>query len=82
MGRDRLEASLRISEKGVPVTKSCPNVTINLWFHAKVRQVNCSSHSYPKQQKAISFSLKDVIVIIESTMSDLEAEEFPYKREC
>ena len=74
MGRDRLEASLRISE-GVPIAKYCPNAAINLWFEAKVRQLNCSSHSYPKQRKATASSSKDIIVLTELTMSDLEAEQ-------
>ena len=67
MGRIRLEASLRIIE-GVHMNY-CPNAVINLWFDAKARLLNCSSHSYPKQQKATASSLKDLIVITELTMS-------------
>ena len=71
MGRDRLKASLRISE-GVPAAKQCPNAAINLWFDTKVRQSNYSNH---KQQKAISSSLKDVTVITELTMAVIEADK-------
>lgn len=49
MRRDRLEASFRISEEEVPIAKYCLNAAINLWFDIKVRQLICSSHSYPKQ---------------------------------
>ena len=49
MRRDRLEASFRISEEEVPITKYCLNAAINLGFDIKVRQLNCSGHSYLKQ---------------------------------
>ena len=75
MGRDSLEASLIISEEGAPIAKYCPNAGIDLWFDKKGRPSNCSSHSYPKQQKARASSSKDIIVITELTMSDLEVEE-------
>ena len=48
---------------------------IDLLIDAKVRRINCSSHSYPKQRKATASSSKDVIIITELTMSDLEAKE-------
>ena len=64
-----------ISEEEVAITKYCPNAAVNLWFDRKVRQLNCSSHSYPKQWKATASSSKDVIGITELTMSILEAEK-------
>ena len=48
MGRDILDASLRIRE-GVPVANYCPGAAIDLWFNSKVCRVNSSSHSYPKK---------------------------------
>lgn len=87
MRRDRLEASFRISEEEVPITKYCLNAAINLGFDIKVRQLNCSGHSYLKQWKVTAASSKDVIGITELTMSILEAEKeesnnsIPYKHE-
>ena len=51
-GRDRLEESLRISQEGTSIDDFCPDAAIELWFHAKVRRLNCSSHhGYPKKRK-------------------------------
>ena len=74
MGRDILDASLRIRE-GVPVANYCPGAAIDLWFNSKVCRVNSSSHSYPKKWKTASSTSKEVIDVTELTMSDLEAEE-------
>lgn len=76
LGRDRLEASLRISQESVgnSIDDFCPDAAIESWFNAKVRRLNCSSHRYPKKRKTIS-STNDVIDITELTMSDLENGE-------
>lgn len=74
LGRDRLEASLRISEEGTSINDFCPDAAIESWFNAKVPRLNCSSHSYPKKRKTTS-SKDGVIDITELTMSDLENDD-------
>ena len=73
LGRDRLEANLRISQESVgnSIDDFCPDGAIESWFNAKIRRLNCSSHRYPKKRKTIS-SKDGVIDITELTMSDLE----------
>jgi hypothetical protein len=76
LGRQRLEANLRISQESVgnSLDDYCPDAAIDLWFNARVRRLNSSSHRYPKKRKTIS-SKDDVADITELTMSDLENEE-------
>ena len=76
LGRDRLEASLRISQEcgGKSMDDFCPDAAIDTWFNAKTRRLNCSGHSYPKKRKTTS-SKDGVIDITELTMSDLENDD-------
>ena len=75
LGRDRLDASLRIKEEGCPIADYCPDTAIDIWFRSKNRRMNTSSHKYPKKRKTAASSSKDVIDITELTMSDLENDE-------
>ena len=72
MGGDRFDARLRISEEGVATANYSPDVAIDFWFHAKAGRLNCSSHSYPRQQKEPSMP-KDVMDINKLTMYNLKA---------
>ena len=71
LGRDRLEANLRISQECESIDDFCPNGAIESWFNAKIRRLNCGGHRYPKKRKTIS-SKEGVVDITELTMSDLE----------
>ena len=73
LSRDRLEANLRISQECVDnsIDNFCPEGAIESWFNAKIRQLNCSSHQYPKKRKMVS-SKEGVVDITELTLSDLE----------
>ena len=76
LGRERLEASLRISQESLAVEEYCPDIAIDLWFNAKVRRLNCSTHRYPKKRKTtVTSKGNDVAEITELTMSDLEDED-------
>ena len=53
LGRDRLEANLRISQECVSnsIDDFCPDGAIESWFNAKIRRLNCGGHIYPKNVK-------------------------------
>ena len=38
-------------EEGVITVNYSPDAAIEFWFDARAAKSNCSSHSYPRQQK-------------------------------
>ena len=51
LGRERLEAILRISEKGPIIENFNPVIAIESWYNEKVRRLSAGQHNYPKKRK-------------------------------
>ena len=72
LGRDRLEAILRISEKGPIIENFNPEIAIESWYNEKVRRLSAGQHNYPKKRKT---SEKQSTFWSTITLSDLESED-------
>lgn len=73
LGRDLLDACLRVGEEGPPLEEFNPDPSISLWFERKVRRLSASSHKYPTKRKSVAgTSASSVIDLSSLTISDLE----------
>ena len=73
LGRDRLDALLRIGEEGPPCEDFDPNPSIDKWFEASVRRLTSSSHRYPEKRRKLDNDSK-YVDLADLVMSDLEDE--------
>ena len=73
LGRDCLDALLRIGEEGPSCEDFDPNPSIDKWFEASVRRLTSSSHRYPEKRRKLNDRSKfvDLTYLV---MSDLEDE--------
>ena len=72
LGRDRLDALLRIGEDGPEMTNFDPSNAMTLWYNDKVRRLTAGPHNYPKSRK---INAKEKQVDISTmTLSDLEGD--------
>ena len=51
LGRDQLEALLRISEEGPSIENFNPDIAIESWYNEKVRRLSAGQHNYLKKRK-------------------------------
>ena len=72
LGRDRLEALLRISEGGPSIENFNPDISIESWYNEKVRRLSAGPHNYPKKRKT---SERQSTLLSTITLSDLESED-------
>ena len=72
LGRDRLEALLRISEGGPSIENFNPDISIESWYNEKVRRLSAGPHNYPKKRKTLERQSTFLSTI---TLSDLESED-------
>ena len=71
LGRDRLEALLRISEEGPSIENFDTDIAIESWYNEKVQRLSAGSHNYPKRKT----SEKQSTFLSVITLSDLESED-------
>ena len=74
LGRDLLDACLRVSEEGCDIPSFNPNSAISAWYKKKERHLAAKPHNYPLKRKQVSSASSSVSVldIATITLSDLE----------
>ena len=70
LGRDLLDACLRVSEEGCDIPSFNPSSAISTWYKKKERHLAPKPHNYPSEKKQVSsVSVIDIATI---TLSDLQ----------
>ena len=72
LGRDQLEALLRISEEGPSIENFNPDIAIESWYNEKVWRLSAGLRNYPEGRKT---SEKQSTFLSMITLSDLEKED-------
>ena len=72
LGRDRLEALLRISEEGPSIENFNPEIATESWYNEKFRRLSAGPHKYPKKRKTLE---KQRTFLSTIALSDLESDD-------
>ena len=74
LGRDLLDACLRVSEEGCDIASFNPDFAISASYKKKERRLAPKPHNYPSKRKQVSSASSSVSVvdIATITLSDLE----------
>ena len=74
LGRDLLDACLRVSEEGCDIASFNTDSAISVWYKKKEIRLAGKPHNYPSKRKQVSSvsSSVSVVDIVTITLSDLE----------
>ena len=69
LGRDLLDACLRVSEEGCDIASFNPDSAISAWYKEKETRLAAKPHNYPSKRKQVSSASSSVSVVDIATIT-------------